>query len=201
MSAASTGVQTGHVASAHRADRPPSRVAGRLRGRPAFGGKAEICQPSLPGRSRILNRFRSSTGGVEIRLRLAGVKPNSDAIRIMISACCRLAMETYGDCAGQPCRRLQHRVELLDGFCGLGPHRCRETGRRWHRRTCCCSASAGACTRPASVIGRGDYHWQHEPCWYAVRSKGHWTGDRKQTTLWTIPSGGHDTETTHGTHH
>lgn len=47
--------------------------------------------------------------------------------------------------------------------------------------------------------GRGDYHWQHEPCWYAVRSKGHWTGDRKQTTLWTIPSGGQDTETVHGT--
>jgi hypothetical protein len=20
-----------------------------------------------------------------------------------------------------------------------------------------------------SVIGRGHYHWQHEPCWYAVR--------------------------------
>lgn len=49
------------------------------------------------------------------------------------------------------------------------------------------------------VIGRGDYHWQHEPCWYAVRSKGHWTGDRKQTTLWTIPNGGQDTETAHGT--
>jgi DNA modification methylase len=49
------------------------------------------------------------------------------------------------------------------------------------------------------VIGRGDYHWQHEPCWYAVRAKGNWTGDRKQTTLWTIPSGGQDTETTHGT--
>jgi DNA modification methylase len=49
------------------------------------------------------------------------------------------------------------------------------------------------------VIGRGDYHWQHEPCWYAVRSKGHWTGDRKQTTLWTIPSGGQDTDTVHGT--
>src|SRR6188474_2886922 len=46
------------------------------------------------------------------------------------------------------------------------------------------------------VIGRGDYHWQHEPCWYAVRTKGNWTGDRKQTTLWTIPSGGQDTETT-----
>ena len=49
------------------------------------------------------------------------------------------------------------------------------------------------------MIGRGDYHWQHEPCWYAVRTKGHWTGDRKQTTLWTIPSGGQDTETVHGT--
>ena len=21
-------------------------------------------------------------------------------------------------------------------------------------------------------MGRGDYHWQHEPCWYAVRNKG-----------------------------
>jgi hypothetical protein len=30
------------------------------------------------------------------------------------------------------------------------------------------------------VIGRGDYHWQHEPCWYAVRKKGNWTGDRKR---------------------
>jgi DNA modification methylase len=49
------------------------------------------------------------------------------------------------------------------------------------------------------VIGRGDYHWQHEPCWYAVRKKGNWTGDRKQTTLWTIPSGGQDIETAHGT--
>lgn len=49
------------------------------------------------------------------------------------------------------------------------------------------------------VIGRGDYHWQHEPCWYAVRKKGHWTGDRKQTTLWSIASGDQDTNTTHGT--
>ena len=49
------------------------------------------------------------------------------------------------------------------------------------------------------VIGRGDYHWQHEPAWYAVRNTGHWTGDRKQTTLWTIPSRNEDAETTHGT--
>ena len=49
------------------------------------------------------------------------------------------------------------------------------------------------------VIGRGDYHWMHEPCWYAVRKKGNWTGDRKQTTVWSIPSGGQDTDTIHGT--
>jgi DNA modification methylase len=53
--------------------------------------------------------------------------------------------------------------------------------------------------KPRMVIGRGDYHWQHEPCWYAVRDKGHWTGDRKQTTLWTIHQKGEDAETTHGT--
>lgn len=36
------------------------------------------------------------------------------------------------------------------------------------------------------AIGRGDYHWQHEPCWYVVRkgSNGHFTGGRKQTTVW-----------------
>lgn len=39
------------------------------------------------------------------------------------------------------------------------------------------------------VIGRGDYHWMHEPAWYAVRKgkTGHWNGDRKQTTVWEIP--------------
>jgi DNA modification methylase len=38
------------------------------------------------------------------------------------------------------------------------------------------------------AISRGHYHWQHEPCWYAVRKggKGHWCGDRSQTTLWEI---------------
>ncbi|MEP9390624.1 site-specific DNA-methyltransferase [Mesorhizobium sp. KR9-304] len=49
------------------------------------------------------------------------------------------------------------------------------------------------------VIGRGDYHWQHEPAWYAVRKgrKGHWNGDRKQTTVWAIPH--RKSETGHGT--
>lgn len=38
------------------------------------------------------------------------------------------------------------------------------------------------------VLSRGDYHWQHEPCWYAVRSgaTGKRTADRKQATLWRI---------------
>jgi DNA modification methylase len=35
-------------------------------------------------------------------------------------------------------------------------------------------------------IGRGNYHVQHEPCWYAVRGTAHWQGDRKQTTVWQI---------------
>lgn len=36
------------------------------------------------------------------------------------------------------------------------------------------------------VIGRGHYHWQHEPCWYAVKGTGHWQGSRKESTLWKI---------------
>lgn len=38
------------------------------------------------------------------------------------------------------------------------------------------------------VVGRGDYHVQHEPCWYAVRNgkTGHYIGGRKQSTVWEI---------------
>ncbi|MFL6416190.1 MAG: DNA-methyltransferase [Bryobacteraceae bacterium] len=57
------------------------------------------------------------------------------------------------------------------------------------------------------ALSRGHYHWQHEPCWYAVRQgqSGRWTGDRKQSTLWEVsnlnPFGGQcaDTVTGHGT--
>lgn len=51
------------------------------------------------------------------------------------------------------------------------------------------------------VLSRGDYHWQHEPCWYAVKKtgKGHWAGDRKQTTLWHIANKDQDAQTVHGT--
>lgn len=50
------------------------------------------------------------------------------------------------------------------------------------------------------VISRGHYHWAHEPCLYAVRKggKGHWSGDRSQTTLWQVPhvksESGHGTQ-------
>jgi DNA modification methylase len=58
------------------------------------------------------------------------------------------------------------------------------------------------------TLGRGDYHWQHETCWYAVRAgkASHWQGDRTQTTVWEIantnpfgnpqrePSWGHGTQ-------
>ena len=55
--------------------------------------------------------------------------------------------------------------------------------------------------KDALVLGRGHYHWRHEPCWYAVRAggRGHWRGDRSQTTLWEISGRGQDAATVHGT--
>lgn len=53
------------------------------------------------------------------------------------------------------------------------------------------------------AIGRGHYHWQHEPCLYAVRqcATGHWQGARDQATLWRIAAGGgaENAATEHGT--
>ncbi len=42
--------------------------------------------------------------------------------------------------------------------------------------------------KPHFILSRGDYHWKHEPCWYAVRKgKNHnYKGDRSQTTVWEI---------------
>jgi DNA modification methylase len=56
--------------------------------------------------------------------------------------------------------------------------------------------------KPRFVLGRGDYHWQHEPCLYAVRKggTGHWQGARDQATLWPISiAGDEDAATVHGT--
>lgn len=38
------------------------------------------------------------------------------------------------------------------------------------------------------VIGRGDYHYKHEPCWYAVKkgAKHNWQGSRKENSVWEI---------------
>lgn len=55
--------------------------------------------------------------------------------------------------------------------------------------------------KPTFAISRGDYHWQHEPCWYAVKKgKAHnWQGSRSESTIWQIARGcaektGHGTE-------
>jgi DNA modification methylase len=47
------------------------------------------------------------------------------------------------------------------------------------------------------ALSRGHYHWQHEPCWYAVRGDAVWVGDRSQSTLWKIQV--ENLDTGHGT--
>jgi DNA modification methylase len=39
-----------------------------------------------------------------------------------------------------------------------------------------------------AIFSQGHYHWQHEPCWYAVRKgkQANWHGDRKQSTVWDV---------------
>jgi DNA modification methylase len=63
--------------------------------------------------------------------------------------------------------------------------------------------------KPHFVLSRGDFHWQHEPCFYAVRTgaRSNWRGGRDQSTIWAVPNlnpfaGGHDAdnpETGHAT--
>ncbi|MBR0150244.1 MAG: site-specific DNA-methyltransferase [Synergistaceae bacterium] len=73
--------------------------------------------------------------------------------------------------------------------------------------------------KPKFALSRGDYHWQHEccfyalkdddspgyydgygGCWYAVREgeKSHWQGSRSESTLWEIGFN-EDVTTNHGT--
>lgn len=38
------------------------------------------------------------------------------------------------------------------------------------------------------VIGRADYHWKHEVCWYGFKGKNHaWYGGRDKATVWDVP--------------
>ena len=72
--------------------------------------------------------------------------------------------------------------------------------------------------KPKFALSRGDYHWQHEccayalrddggyfpgydGCWYAIRDgeKSHWQGSRSESTLWTIDYSNQDAQTNHGT--
>ncbi|MBR0252700.1 MAG: site-specific DNA-methyltransferase [Synergistaceae bacterium] len=79
--------------------------------------------------------------------------------------------------------------------------------------------------KPKFALSRGDYHWQHEcclyalknddsecpempgycegyeACWYVIREKrkSHWQGSRSESTLWEIDFKNQDTQTTHGT--
>lgn len=45
-------------------------------------------------------------------------------------------------------------------------------------------------TKQHFALSRGHYHWQHEPCWYAVRKgcSGNWRGGRKESTVWEVPN-------------
>jgi DNA modification methylase len=46
--------------------------------------------------------------------------------------------------------------------------------------------------KPHFVFGRGDYHWQHELCFYGW-VKGHrpkFYGERNQSTVWALDEGG-----------
>ena len=70
----------------------------------------------------------------------------------------------------------------------------------WHASVHAGTVSAGLATAGFDVraqlvwvkqnfaLSRGDYHWGHEPCWYAVRrqKKSSWNGDRAQSTVWFV---------------
>jgi hypothetical protein len=62
--------------------------------------------------------------------------------------------------------------------------------------------------KPHFVLSRGMYHWQHEPCFLAIRKgqRSRWRGSRSESTLWSVPSlnpfgrrNAEDTATGHGT--
>lgn len=61
---------------------------------------------------------------------------------------------------------------------------------------------SGTCiwAKQSMVLGRSDYHWQHEPVIYGWKKSGKhkWYGDRKQTTIWNFdrPSKSADHPTT-----
>lgn len=53
------------------------------------------------------------------------------------------------------------------------------------------------------ALSRSDYHWKHEPCWYAVKAGANhsWVGDRKQMTIWDIGNVMHEKDAGEKTAH
>jgi DNA modification methylase len=55
--------------------------------------------------------------------------------------------------------------------------------------------------KPQFIFGRGEYHWQHELCFYGWR-QGHrppWYGSRNQTTVWSFGYDGNRNDRDHPT--
>ena len=127
--------------------------------------------------------------GVELRSRLA--QPRRPRCTRSGSARCRTTTARTGARPG----RCSPATWPMSGTAPCTPRRSPRASRRAASR----SARRSSGPRSDWCISRGHYHWQHEPCWYAVRGTGHWAGDRKQTTLWQIAGRGQDTETVHGT--
>jgi DNA modification methylase len=50
-------------------------------------------------------------------------------------------------------------------------------------------------------LGRSDYQWKHEPCWYAIKEGRNWIGDRKQTTVWDVTAINYDNNKADRTSH
>jgi len=170
---------------------------------------------SKPGDLWVLGRHRlmcgDSTSADDVARLLAGVKPH-----LMVTD------PPYGvkydpawrnrALAGQKTRRTgvvlnDHRADWREAWV-LFPG---QVAYVWHGalHAATVAASLEACgfairsqiiwVKPRLVLSRGHYHWMHEPCWYAVKAKAHWNGDRKQVTVWNIPSTGQDAQTIHGT--
>jgi DNA modification methylase len=68
---------------------------------------------------------------------------------------------------------LRQGADILDGILAAGFHILSQI--IWHKTP--------------FVLGRGDYHWAHENCWYGRKDgEGHsWYGERNKQTVWEVP--------------
>ena len=160
---------------------------------------------SQPGDLWLLGRHRllcgSATDPADVARLLGGVRPHLMVTDPPYGVSYDPAWRNRAGAVGDQAHRqgAERRPGRLARGLGAVPRRGRlrlaRGAARHHRRreprSPAASRSAARSSGPRSgwCSRRGDYHWQHEPCWYAVREKGkgHWNGDRKQTTLWSDP--------------